>query len=738
MRLTLRTLLAYMDDRLPSKNAKELGQKIANSPFSTELVERIREVKRRRRLAMPAKPVSMIDANLVAEYLDDQLTPELVARIEKEVLANDIMLAEVAAAHEIIGMLSDPVTIEPQLRDRLYALDPTGRTDVVHALANGSVEKTTAAAVSEEWKPQPVPGESMRRVPIIIAAGLALIWLMTVISDSVLFGPKTETTVAAVEVPDSIQNPPDKNIADDKNPELVQNDAAFEPKDQNAGNSNAGAEVENVVVAVVDPGLAAKAELPKSDPAASDPAASVPEALSAAAPSAPGADVAPAIDPKVPDSKVNKEDITTPSVPRTQIHLMTNNKTFLVFEESVDRWMRLDQIPGGEVVSTTRSTTDSRLLIRNHWFAVAEPFSANLIAQERGWNASLVGTILGRLVSDHAKGLEIYSGRIKISADTMQPWSDDTLPAFALKTGAVTSTLVLKSRDTVVGIEVLPRANASDSNRQSEPASDSAATLLHLNGSDFEVKVTIVAGQVTVKFPGIEQDVALTQGKGLSWMAPGSADPAAVAAKPENIAPDDGSLSSAVPMWVHTTTGSVPEAESLDTQIRSALAGSDDPALAMIPLLSDRNPQVGVRAVRVLTATHDVDRLLSALFENLDESVHRAAIDGLSYIANGSNEGHRTIRSSLETRIPMSEVEITLSLIEGLGDPEARDAAFCQQLIDLLNNDRLATRTLAFYRIQKYSNERLGYQPEAESTRRRDAMRRWQKFLERNGGKLLQ
>ena len=132
-----------------------------------------------------------------------------------------------------------------------------------------------------------------------------------------------------------------------------------------------------------------------------------------------------------------------------------------------------------------------------------------------------------------------------------------------------------------------------------------------------------------------------------------------------------------------------------------------------------------------------MDRLLSALFEPLDESIHRAAIDGLSQIANRSAAGRNAIRNALETRLPMSEVEITVSLLAGFGDAEARDAAYCQILVELLNNDRLATRTLAFYRIQQYSNDRLGYQPEAETTRRRDAVRRWQKFLDRNGGKLL-
>ena len=214
MRLTLRTLLAYMDDRLPPANAKELGQKIAKSPFATELVERIRDVKRRRRLAIPARPTQMIDANLIAEYLDDQLTPELVAKIEKEVLISDAMLAEVASAHEILGMLSDPVTIEPQLRERLYELDPTGRADVVRALVSESPAKPSTTSNVGEWKPLPAPGESVRRVPVIIAAGLAIVWLATVVSDSVLFESATVSPeVAGVDNAAADSEHPNNEIA---------------------------------------------------------------------------------------------------------------------------------------------------------------------------------------------------------------------------------------------------------------------------------------------------------------------------------------------------------------------------------------------------------------------------------------------------------------------------------------------------------------------------------------------
>ena len=747
MRLTLRTLLAYLDDRLSPANAKELGQKIAKSPFTTELVERIREVKRRRRLAMPDKPVVMIDANLVAEYLDDQLTPELVARVEKELLASDAMLAEVASAHEILGLLNDPVTIELQLRDRLYGLDPTGKTDVVRALrSDNSAPPTSVTGDGGDWKPLPVPGESIRRVPIFIAVGLAIVWLATIVSDSVLFGPETlSQTVADVGLDASDQGQPEDTVATGEVPAVVSDSDSTIP--QNAAAANTGAEDssggKNALVADVDPGEQLKLEVPVVTTAPADAAPVV--ALPITVPVVAAADVPAAIVADLPAGRVEPGKANEPAKAAVPVHVMSNNRTFFVFDESVDRWMRLDQIPGGEIVSTTRNTADCRSLFQQSWFAVAEPFSADLSAGDRGWIAMMSGTVLARLPSVGIEGLEIYSGRIKLSVDATQPWDEDSSPQFSLKTAGVISMLVLQSKDAVVGVEVVPVANSIQQLGQAESSDAdprSAAALLHLNGADFRVKVTMVTGQAAVRLSGIEQEIILTKGNGLSWLAPDSrapdsSNPASVSSSPENITPDDGTQIAAVPAWLHGDTKPVPEAEALNSQVRVALANGDDPALAVIPMLSNRNPQLGVRAVHILTATCDVDRLLSALFEPLDEAVHRAAIDGLSHIANGSAAGRSTIRTALETRLPMSEVDITVSLIKGFGNAEARDAAYCQTLIDLLNNDRLATRTLAFYRIQQYSNDRQGYQPEAESSRRRDAVRRWQKVLDRNGGKLL-
>ena len=53
MRLTLRTLLAWLDDTLEPSQVREIGKQVAESPFAQELTERIHRVTRQRRLSVP-------------------------------------------------------------------------------------------------------------------------------------------------------------------------------------------------------------------------------------------------------------------------------------------------------------------------------------------------------------------------------------------------------------------------------------------------------------------------------------------------------------------------------------------------------------------------------------------------------------------------------------------------------------------------------------------------------------
>jgi hypothetical protein len=124
MRLTLRTLLAYLDDTLEPAEAKQIGQKVAESDTAQELIARIKQVTRRRRLTTPpdAGP-NKLDANTIADYLDNTLDADQLAEVEQICLASDVHLAEMASCHQILTLvLGEPALVPPTAKKRMYAL----------------------------------------------------------------------------------------------------------------------------------------------------------------------------------------------------------------------------------------------------------------------------------------------------------------------------------------------------------------------------------------------------------------------------------------------------------------------------------------------------------------------------------------------------------------------------------------------------------------------------------------
>ena len=211
MRLTLRTLLAYMDGLLDPKDSQEIGKKIEDSKFATELFHKIRDVMRRLRLAAPSitERAANLDCNTVAEYLDNALPADRVPDFEEVSLKSEMHLAEVASCHQILTMvLGEPAEIDPESRQRMYQLPTVAnrvdeeRLAAVEAasMLSGDGNAAVPPVLPLKVRPRPVVPEYLRDPPkksrlllaaaimLFVGATVGLCWL-TVYPNTLAMGP---------------------------------------------------------------------------------------------------------------------------------------------------------------------------------------------------------------------------------------------------------------------------------------------------------------------------------------------------------------------------------------------------------------------------------------------------------------------------------------------------------------------------------------------------------------------
>lgn len=183
MRLTLRTLLAYIDDVLDPRDAQELSKRVEASDFANDLIHRTRDTMRRLRLAAPPLDEGSDsgvmsenwDANAMAEYLDNTLSPEKVAEFERRCLESDEHLAEAASCHHILTMvLGERAEVDPDMRRRMFALREEVAARVAKAdsaaVADTDLEPADAAPVPAPTLPAngataPMPPEPASATP---------------------------------------------------------------------------------------------------------------------------------------------------------------------------------------------------------------------------------------------------------------------------------------------------------------------------------------------------------------------------------------------------------------------------------------------------------------------------------------------------------------------------------------------------------------------------------------------
>ncbi|MDR1957842.1 MAG: hypothetical protein LBQ54_02160 [Planctomycetaceae bacterium] len=120
----MRTLLAFIDNIYDSASRRMVEQRIQSQKSAVEALHRIVEVAKNADLGAPGEE---LNPNLTAAYLDHLLSDEENSRFEEIVFQSDIFLAEAVACHKILTViLSRPVTVSGDLRQKLYRIAPSG------------------------------------------------------------------------------------------------------------------------------------------------------------------------------------------------------------------------------------------------------------------------------------------------------------------------------------------------------------------------------------------------------------------------------------------------------------------------------------------------------------------------------------------------------------------------------------------------------------------------------------
>ncbi len=759
MRLTLRTLLAYLDDRLSPVNAREIGQKISTSPFATELADRIKDVVRKRRLGVPDPQRKVIDANLIAEYLDDQLTPEVVAIIEKEVLSSDFSLAEVAASHQILGLLGETVELESRVRERLYALDP-------HTRANSSepaaVTETSSDTDADAWAPlAPAQPTTQRWSPLWLVVVLLVGWLALILTDSNLFRGGDDAQLAAVDdagqgalrqEPGALLNPDGNGSADDtaadKGPAGDSDEAAGTPDNTATGTDAAspadaaapqdsGASVAEPVGAQQPDSRVAQGSEPNEASAGKEP--DVAAGLPAAVPADPAGDAA----PLPPSHRFTATD---------------RHKMAAVWNSDSGEWSLINTVD-------PLSPPDWASVATRNVVGVFEPLQFGLAAQQSGWSTIVAGPALVRGINQGVPGVELLEGRMVVRHDPTNPVAKEGQPVeFRLAAGAGATRLTLQTPDTVVGVEVAPLPQlllagfqppaappaaptvAEPDAADNEPAGAAAAgdepaalatttrTAFRLNrlpiGNLVQITVYAAEGSVLVTLPGDQPAQEISKGRMISWVA----DDTSVSTV--NVSPP-GQLG-VVPEWIYSLTSpALPELEELRSRLAQAFAQTSSLSTAAETLSNDRNPQIATLATGILSMTRDIDRLLGLLLKSDSEAVRRAAIDGLRQAMYQKESNQVLVTDALENRLPMGEIDAVLRLLKGVSQVAAEDRDTSTWLVSMLESDRAAVRELAIYNLEQLTDERYSFYADGDHSRRNDAVRRWHRHLSRNDGTLV-
>ncbi len=732
MRLTLRTLLAYLDDVLPADQAKELGQKLGESNYATALVDRIKDVLRRRRLSAPdlfGKSAG-IDPNVVADYLDNELSPNDVGDVEKICLDSDVHLAEVAACHQILTLvLGEPVDVRPETRARMYALGPVAAKDVLRAddvsptimmgtsprIAVNVEPVVTASMISptDRTLPDYLKPKSSWRKPAFLALLLLVLggWIGLLWSDGTLnlFGGNSPTLTNA-----GSPNPAANAIVQKADPMQIGNQAKAEASTQ-AQPTQIAAANSATDEAPATPSPLNEAGLARNTPASRS-IANAEAPLNAPIPRKSQPAENPAAANTIPDS----EDVPVQAVePKTLAPLR------MLYTARDGRLLHWDTRLADFLVLPNRSE-----LRPNDRLACPEPFRADIVVGDDIAQVALIGgtAVTCLKPTDRAAiGFDIAQGVVLIEGKGLAPTSepDDDKSSAPKTTLTMTIAFVLRGRshllelttdDALCAIEVHRHEPLRFQTPSDEPGYSAA---LHVaNGT---VKLTKPDGQVEqLTGPGL---LPLTA----DWAAPPKLG------EPNRVGPTIS------PDWLEGTPKR--EVTRTKTPYKTAFEkefDAEQPLLLTMPaIINNPRPALSELAVKCLALTDSYQPLVKALITVEHREARLAAITGLRQWLSQDPKHEALLKSELERHLPSGDTETVMRLMWGYSLADAKTPAASRQLVGWLEHDHVAIRELAFYHIQRLTGLKNEYSPVNPPSQRRVSVERWYTHLEKKNGALV-
>lgn len=697
MRLTLRTLLGYLDDILEPQQTKELGEKISESGVAAALVARIREVVRRRRILAPevSGPGSDPDPNLVSEYLDNTLSADRIEDFERLCLESDVHLAEVAGCHQILTMvLGEPVEVAAGTRERMYALGT-----VATPAANGRPQQAAAAA------PPPVaatlPAPAPREIPEYLSSGtqwrrllpgaaamlVVGLWLALIFSDPTQSWRFWEQRATPASPTPALATATPADAAASNVPAPV----AAGPAAPAAGEVAAAMTVDQPVAAAVSPdsvpipGEAAAALIAASTP--------LPQA------GLPGVTPLPA----TPEPAATPTPVQPASPAPTAVAV--NSK--LLYNGVAGVLLRRNE--RGEWEMLPRRT----LLHPGDELASPEPFESPLQILDSDHEIILAGgarlTVLPGS-ADAETALAIDRGKLIFRRSAAAPLPD--VRPIALQLGDAAYRMELLTAGTECGLELIREPSMGGPEVNVMPGCDGE---LYLTAGS--VRLTPVAGGPPLLLEGTSGFLALADGRPASSVQP----------------------LLAVPAWMTAPTGG---AAVVAQQTMRQFEGSfqlNAPVEATIPaLVNDRQPRIAELGAKVLALTDDYRGMVRALTAPHQEA-RLAGFNGLGIWIRRGPINPQLLTDELSRVFPDAETaRRLLRLVWGYQPQDAARPDVSVELVEWLRDGNVGVREGAFLQIKRLTGGTVTYRyhPDGTEMQRASAVRQWENHVRKTGALL--